>query len=168
GSSCPMASAWSRWSVRSRSSARLRSSGSCPTKQAGSDEPSSAPGPVPGSARDVFPGTASQRSDHVRAWPRSSPGCPSCTARVSPLGGHSRRCGTAVDPSCCGVCSPHRRDAQRDRLAVAEAFAHDHWAEEEQTLVAEGKIVEAEGAHQFALMTLRAYRAEIDDPEPKP
>jgi hypothetical protein len=61
------------------------------------------------------------------------------------------------------------RDAMTRSQAIRTyALAHDHWAEEEQTRIAEGKEVEAEGAHQFALMTLRAYRAEIDDPEPKP
>jgi hypothetical protein len=61
------------------------------------------------------------------------------------------------------------RDAiTRSNAIRAYALAHDHFAEEEQIRRAEGKEVEAEGAHQFALMTLRAYRAEIDDPEPKP
>ena len=46
------------------------------------------------------------------------------------------------------------------------ALAHDHFSEEEQTMAGEGRIAEAEGAHQFALLALRAYRAEIDDPEP--
>ena len=61
------------------------------------------------------------------------------------------------------------RDAMTRSNAIRTyALAHDHWAEEEQIRRVEGKDAEAEGAHQFALMTLRAYRAEIDDPEPKP
>lgn len=60
------------------------------------------------------------------------------------------------------------RDAMTRSQAIRTyALAHDHWSEEEQTLTAEGQTVKAEGAHQFALMVLRAYRAEIDDPEPK-
>jgi len=55
------------------------------------------------------------------------------------------------------------------RKAVLEqlALAHDHWSEEEQFLVGQGRVVEAEGAHQHALYVLRAYRAEQDDPKPK-
>jgi hypothetical protein len=48
------------------------------------------------------------------------------------------------------------------------ATAWDHWSTEEQLKRAEGQVVEAEGAHQFALMLIRAYRNELDDPEPKP
>jgi hypothetical protein len=47
------------------------------------------------------------------------------------------------------------------------AHAHDHWSAEQQLLVAQGRPVEAEGAHQLALAALRAYRAELDNPEPK-
>lgn len=43
---------------------------------------------------------------------------------------------------------------------------HDDFSTEEQTLTAEGRTFEAEGAHEFALRLLRAYKAEIDDPEP--
>lgn len=46
------------------------------------------------------------------------------------------------------------------------AFAHDHWSEEEQRLKGEGKPIEAQGAHELALAALRAYRAELDNPEP--
>lgn len=45
---------------------------------------------------------------------------------------------------------------------------HDHFAEFEQNLALEGKVAEAAGAHHFAVWTLRAWRAEADDPEPKP
>lgn len=48
------------------------------------------------------------------------------------------------------------------------AHAHDHWSEEEQLLTAQGEPILAEGAHQHALMCLRAYRAELDDPQPAP
>ena len=59
----------------------------------------------------------------------------------------------------------------RDAMARSTALrllaaAHDHWAEEEQVAIAEGRYAEAEGAHQFALLALRSYRAELDDPEP--
>jgi hypothetical protein len=47
------------------------------------------------------------------------------------------------------------------------AFAHDHWSEEEQLLVAQGHPIEAQGAHEYAVAALKAYRAELDDPEPK-
>jgi len=47
------------------------------------------------------------------------------------------------------------------------ALAHDHFAELEQLLVNEGRVPEAEGAHQYALLALRAYRAELDDPKPE-
>jgi len=60
------------------------------------------------------------------------------------------------------------RDAAARREALnALAQAHDHFSEEEQVALAEGRVVEAEGAHQYALMLLRAYRAELDDPEPR-
>jgi hypothetical protein len=61
----------------------------------------------------------------------------------------------------------------RDAITRANAIrfyatAYDHFAQEEQVCVAEGRMVEAEGAHQFCRMLIRAYKAEIDDPEPKP
>jgi hypothetical protein len=46
------------------------------------------------------------------------------------------------------------------------ASAHDRFAEREQVLRYEGRHVEAEGAHVFALRLLRAYEAEAFDPEP--
>ncbi len=46
------------------------------------------------------------------------------------------------------------------------ATAWDHWTTEEQVKRAEGNPIEAEGAHEFAMRIVRAYRAELDDPEP--
>ena len=45
------------------------------------------------------------------------------------------------------------------------AAAHDGWSEQEQLLMLEGRHIEAEGAHQYAVMVLRAWLAEKDDPE---
>ena len=58
--------------------------------------------------------------------------------------------------------------AQDARKAVLRqlAEAHDRFSEREQVLVFEGLYAEAEGAHQMAWWLLRAYRAELDDPEP--
>lgn len=47
------------------------------------------------------------------------------------------------------------------------AAAYDHFAEEEQLLVAEGRYDAAQEAHAIALNILRSYRAELDDPEPQ-
>lgn len=59
--------------------------------------------------------------------------------------------------------------AYSPRKAVLEqlALAHDHWSEEEQLLAGQGRVVEAEGAHQHARYVLRAFRAELDDPKPR-
>jgi hypothetical protein len=46
------------------------------------------------------------------------------------------------------------------------AAAHDSWAEQEQLLALEGRIIEAEGAHQYARIVIRAWLAEQDNPEP--
>lgn len=46
------------------------------------------------------------------------------------------------------------------------ALAHDHWEEEERFLVAQGREIEAQGAHELALACLKAYRAELENPEP--
>lgn len=46
------------------------------------------------------------------------------------------------------------------------ALAHDHWSEEEQLLFHQGRAIEAQGAHEYAVACLRAYRAELDDPLP--
>ncbi len=55
----------------------------------------------------------------------------------------------------------------RQHVLYQLAQAHDHWSEEEQLFVGKDRPIEAAGAHQMALMTLRAYRAELDDPQPK-
>lgn len=47
------------------------------------------------------------------------------------------------------------------------AAAFDHFAELEQTAHVEGNVIEHEGAHRYALIALRAFRAEVDDPEPE-
>lgn len=60
-----------------------------------------------------------------------------------------------------------REVAARRHAIYAYAEAHDHFAEEEQTFAAKGSPIEAAGAHEYALIALRAYRAELDDPEPK-
>lgn len=59
------------------------------------------------------------------------------------------------------------RMAQAHRSALyTYARAHDKFAELEQRHTGQNPV-EAEGAHQYALRCLRAYRAEIDDPEPE-
>jgi hypothetical protein len=61
------------------------------------------------------------------------------------------------------------REAQAAQSARwTYALAHDHFSDLEQQLVGEGRITEATGAHEFALIALKAYRAELDDPEPRP
>lgn len=56
------------------------------------------------------------------------------------------------------------------RAAVIEqlAVAYEIWAEKEQVLVEAGAYVEAEGAHQYALIVLKAMDAEEYDRPPKP
>jgi hypothetical protein len=61
-----------------------------------------------------------------------------------------------------------RNAAARSEARKRYAEAHEHFAEEEQLLVDEGRYSEAEGAHAYALWCLRAYAAETHDPEPKP
>ena len=59
------------------------------------------------------------------------------------------------------------RDIEARNTALRTyAVAHDRFAVTEQQLVAEGRIPEAEGAHTYALIALRAWLAERDDPEP--
>ena len=53
----------------------------------------------------------------------------------------------------------------REAVLKQLATAYDRFCETEQVLVAEGKYAEAEGAHQFAIWLLRAYKAEQDDPK---
>lgn len=52
--------------------------------------------------------------------------------------------------------------------AVLEQLAarYEYFAELEQTLVAEGKYTEAQGAHAYGQFCVRAYKAEMDDPYP--
>ncbi len=61
-------------------------------------------------------------------------------------------------------------DRSEARQAVLRhlAAAHDRWATHEQIAVQQGDYIEAEGAHAFALWVLRAYRAELDNPEIAP
>jgi hypothetical protein len=47
------------------------------------------------------------------------------------------------------------------------ANRHDHFSEAEQIAVHEGDYAEAEEWHRYALIVLRAYRAEADDRKPK-
>lgn len=58
----------------------------------------------------------------------------------------------------------------RDMTARHDALANyarwfDEFSETEQVYQHEDRVYEAEGAHQFAVRLLRAYRAELDDPE---
>jgi hypothetical protein len=58
------------------------------------------------------------------------------------------------------------RDLKAKRACLAQlADAHDRFSEIEQMAHVHGETVEAEGAHRYALWVLRAYRAELDDPE---
>ena len=58
------------------------------------------------------------------------------------------------------------RDKRARRAALAQyAKAHDHFSEQEQISVVRGNAIEAAGFHEFALIALRAYRAELDDPK---
>ena len=59
------------------------------------------------------------------------------------------------------------RDAEAVRAArLRYARAHDKFAELEQRHALTNPI-EAAGAHEYALIALRAYRAELDDPAPR-
>ena len=57
--------------------------------------------------------------------------------------------------------------AAREAVLAAIADAHDRFSEKEQIYTASGQHPEAEGAHRYALWCLRAYRAEMDDPDPR-
>ena len=54
------------------------------------------------------------------------------------------------------------------RQAVIRKLAerYDLFADMEQVLVAEGRYVEASGAHDIAVALLKAYQVETDDPKP--
>ncbi len=58
-------------------------------------------------------------------------------------------------------------DRSEARQAVLRqlAAAHDMWAVYEQIAVQQGDPVEAEGSRRYADWVLRAYRAELDNPE---
>lgn len=57
------------------------------------------------------------------------------------------------------------RDLEARKQALRTyAAAHDKFADREQELA--GASVEAAGAHWYAYITLRAYRAECDNQEP--
>ena len=58
-----------------------------------------------------------------------------------------------------------RAVAARREAIARYSKAHDKFAELEQRHSGRNPI-EAEGAHQYALICLRAYRNEIDDPAP--
>ena len=57
---------------------------------------------------------------------------------------------------------------ERARFEAARqyALAHDSWSEQEQLLVHEGRVIEAQGAREMARRALRAWFAEQHDPEP--
>jgi hypothetical protein len=60
-----------------------------------------------------------------------------------------------------------RRDKRaRDAVLRDIARAHDRFAEEEQMHVLLGNDAESVGAKWYADVTLRAYRAEMREPEP--
>jgi hypothetical protein len=58
-----------------------------------------------------------------------------------------------------------RNETAKQAVLRVLATAHDRFSEAEQMYVASGQLAMAEGAHTFALIALRAYRAELDDPE---
>ncbi len=59
-----------------------------------------------------------------------------------------------------------REGQARSAALYRYAQAHDRFSELEQLYTATGNAVEAEGAHDFALMLLRAYKNEVDDVPP--
>jgi hypothetical protein len=61
------------------------------------------------------------------------------------------------------VAELHAREAVLRQLA----HAHGHWSEQEQLLRLQADPIQAEGAHLMAVVTLKAYRAELDNPEPR-
>jgi hypothetical protein len=63
------------------------------------------------------------------------------------------------------VAAIRHRQAKRAVLRDI-AKAHDRFAEEEQMHVLLGNDTEAVGAKWYADVTLRAYRAEMREPEP--
>ena len=66
------------------------------------------------------------------------------------------------------VIEPWREWTIRSREdALQYAAAHEHFAEQEQLLAARKCPALAAQAHQLALLVLRAYRNETDDPRPR-
>lgn len=61
---------------------------------------------------------------------------------------------------------PTPSELARKAVLRRYARAHDDWSVNHQMLVVSGDWAEAEGAHQMARTVLRAYVAEMDDPEP--
>lgn len=53
----------------------------------------------------------------------------------------------------------------RDAVLRQLALAHDRHSNDEQELVFLGSFELAEEAHVLAVLTLRAFRAEMDDPK---
>ena len=61
------------------------------------------------------------------------------------------------------------RDIEARNAAMRTyAVAFDRFAEREQTHRLSENLAASEGAHQYAIWCMRAYRAETDDPEPRP
>ena len=58
--------------------------------------------------------------------------------------------------------------AEREAVLRQLARAHDEFSEREQLATLSGHHIEAEGYHRHALWLIRAYRAELDDPEVLP
>jgi len=59
------------------------------------------------------------------------------------------------------------RDVKARTAALYQyAEAHDVFSELEQLLLGDGRACQASEAHEYALIVLRAYRAELDDPQP--
>jgi hypothetical protein len=60
------------------------------------------------------------------------------------------------------------RDVKARTAALYQyAEAHDTFSEMEQRLTHRGCMLEAAAIHEFAVRVLRAYRAELDDPQPE-
>ena len=57
----------------------------------------------------------------------------------------------------------------RARRAALEQYAHAHdaWSEREQLAALEGDVAYREECHRYAVMVLKAYRLELDDPKEK-
>ena len=55
----------------------------------------------------------------------------------------------------------------RQAALLQYAAAHDRWSEEEQYAVERGEYAYGQYIHDMANHVLRAYRNELDDPEPK-